>query len=67
MGKHWRATLIAEDGSMLKVIGERPERGKGKAMGDIAHRVRKAANARRERDEARTWAQEARNLRGLVR
>lgn len=64
MGKHWRATLTAEDGSVLKVIGERPERGKGKGAADVARKVRNAATARAERDEARTWEREARNLRG---
>lgn len=67
MGKRWRATLMAEDGSVLKVIGDRqPHRDKRKGDSEADRKVRLATTARRERDEDRTWKRDARNLRGQL-
>ena len=67
-GKHWRATLIAEDGSVLKVIGIRPEHVSA-MTGGVAHfEAQRLAsqNRKRERDEARAEARDIRETFGLV-
>jgi hypothetical protein len=60
---HFQAFIEAEDGSALRVIGPRTVRSKSIIKADVARKVRVAATARRERDEAREWAREARELR----
>ena len=60
---HFQAFIEAEDGSALRVIGPRAKRNAIVVNPDVARKVRLAASARRERDEAREWAREARELR----
>jgi hypothetical protein len=60
---HFQAFIEAEDGSVLRVIGTRAKQRPIVISPDIARKVRIAATARLERDEAREWAREARELR----
>ena len=60
---HFQAFVTAEDGSMLRVIGER-KAGRERNAVDAERRERDRMSARRERNEARSLARAIREVVG---
>jgi hypothetical protein len=63
---HWKGFLTAEDGSILRVVGGRPEVIRPKNSVEVERRVRALADAKRERDTQRAESRAVREAYGVA-